>query len=88
MSSKIPKRVNNIKVIKNEENPETPEILAASLIKIGDAMEKLRGAGGIDDDGLAALIVNMKGMAKNISKSDVRLVIDALARLKSYYIRK
>jgi len=81
-------RINNIKVIKNEEKPETPEILAESLIKISDAMEKLQQKGGLDDDAISVLIVNMKGMAGKISKSEVRLVINGLARLKSYYIRK
>lgn len=81
-------RTNNIKVIKNEENPETPEILAASLIKIGEAMEKLQQKGGLDDDAIAALVMNMKGMSGNVNKSQVRLVMDGLARLKSYYIRK
>lgn len=81
-------RINNIKVIKNEEKPETPEILAESLIKIGEAMERLQQKGGLDDDAISALIVNMKGMVGKVSKSDVRLVIDGLARLKSYYIRK
>ena len=57
------KRTNNIKVIKNEENPETPELLAASLIKISDAMEKLRQKGNLDDDAIAALVVNMRGNA-------------------------
>lgn len=81
-------RTSNIKVIKNEEKPETPEILAASLIKIGEAMEKLQQKGGLDDDAIAALVINMKGMAGNINKSQIRLVMDGLARLKSYYIRK
>jgi hypothetical protein len=87
MTRKI-ERTNNIKVIKNEETPETPEILAASLIKIGEAMEKFQLKGGLDDDAISALIVNMKGMQGKVSKSDVRLVIEGLARLKSYYIRK
>lgn len=85
---KKPERTNNIKVIKSEENPETPEILAAALIKISDAMEKLQQKGNLDDDAIAALIVNMKGMTGKIGKGDVRLVMDGLARLKSYYIRK
>jgi hypothetical protein len=85
---KKPERINNIKVIKNEENPETPEVLAASLIKIGDAMAQLQQKGGLDDDAISALVVNMKGMAGKVSKTDVRLVMDGLARLKSYYIRK
>lgn len=80
-------RTNNIKVIKSEENPETPEVLAESLIKIGDAMDRLRQKGGLDDDAISALVCNMKGMS-TVSKSTVRLVMDGLARLKSYYIRK
>lgn len=83
-----PERTNNIRVIKDEENPETPEVLAASLIKIGEAMERLQQKGGLDDDAIAALIVNMKGMQGKIGKGDVRLVMDGLSRLKSYYIRK
>lgn len=85
--SRKPERTNNIRVIKDEENPETPEVLAASLIKIGDAMERLQQKGGLDDDAIAALVVNMKGMS-GVSKSTVRLVMNGLARLKSYYIRK
>lgn len=81
-------RINNIRVIKDEENPETPEILAASLIKIGEAMEKLSKPGNIDNDGLAALVVNMRGNVGKIGKGDVLLVLDGLSRLKSYYIRK
>ena len=82
------KRINNVKVIKNEENPETPEILAASLIKIGEAMEKLmKEKGGISRDGIAALVVNMSGMQGKVGKRDVLFVMDALNRLKSYYIR-
>lgn len=81
-------RVNNIKVIKDKENPETPEILAASLIKIGEAMEKLtKTPGGLDNDGIAALVCNMKGMSQ-LKKNDVLLVLDGLSRLKSYYFRK
>lgn len=87
MGKKI-ERTNNIKVIKNTENPETPEILAEALIKIGDAMERLCQKGGLDDDAISALIVNMKGMQGKIGKNDVRLVMDGLSRLKSYYIRK
>lgn len=82
------KRVNNIRVIKDPTNPETPEILAASLIKIGDAMEKLcREKGGINKDGIAALVCNLSGMSQ-VRKNDVLLVLEGLDRLKSYYIRK
>jgi hypothetical protein len=78
---KQPERINNIRVVKDEENPETPEVLAASLIKIGDAMEKLtKIQGGLDNDGIAALVCNMKGM-REVSKSTVLLVLDEPYRL-------
>lgn len=81
------KRVNNIRVVKDPIDPETPEVLAASLIKIGEAMEKLGQVGGLDDDAIVALICNMKGNYI-LKKEEVRLVLDSLHRLKSYYIRK
>lgn len=82
------KRVNNVRVIKNQENPETPEILAASLIKIADAFEKLMGKKeGLNQDAIVALIFNMQGM-QEVGKPAIRLVLESLNRLKSYYIRK
>ena len=36
---------NNIKIIKNEEKPESTEILAEAVIRIGDNMEKLQKSG-------------------------------------------
>lgn len=81
------KRKNNIKVIKDELNPETPEVLAASIIQIGAAMEKLSKAGGLTDEAIAALIVNMRGNS-HLNKTEVITVLEGLNRLKSYYIRK
>lgn len=77
----------NIRVIKDETKPETPEILAAALIQIGEAFERLSGKGNLDNDALAALICNMKGMS-SLRKTDVILVLENLPKLKSYYIRK
>ena len=80
-------KAQNIKIIKNEENPETPELLAASLIKISDAMEKLSSVGNLDNDALAALLLNMKGMSQ-VNRTSVMLVLENLPKLKGYYIRK
>lgn len=81
-------RKNNIRVIKDEVNPETPEILAASLIKIGDAMQKLSKSGGLTHGAIAALVCNMTGINGKVNKGEVLLVLEGLDRLKSYYIRK
>lgn len=67
------KKASNIKIIKNEENPETPEILAASLIKISNAFEQLRKPGGLDDDAICALLKNMKGMTEVSKKMILNL---------------
>ena len=82
------KRTNNIRVIKDEINPESPEILALSLIRIGEAMEKLTSSPqGLTKEAIAILVANMPGHKGKISKSDVMLVMEGLNRLRSYYIR-
>lgn len=80
-------KAKNIKIIKNEEAPETPQILAASIIKISEAMERLAMPGGLDNDGIAALLLNMRGMSQ-VSRNSVMLVLENLPKLKSYYVRK
>ena len=83
---KQPKRKNNVRIIKDPVNPETPEVLAASLIQIGKAMEKLTASpDGLTDEAIAVLVSNMRGV--NVSKTDVLFVLEGLNRLKSYYIR-
>lgn len=81
------KRVNNIKVIKDPINPETPEILAASIIAISNAMKKLCGSGGLTP---LAIVQLVKGLPKcsQLAKEDIILVLEGLDRLSSYYIRK
>lgn len=79
------KRKNNIRVIKDAVNPETPEILAASIINISDSLNEMRKT-GLTDDAIATLVSGMRGT--KVTKTDVLLVIDGLARLKSYYVKK
>lgn len=78
-------RTNNIKVVKDAVTPETPELLAASIIAISEGVKKLTSQ-GLTEDGIATLIAGMRG--SKVTKSEVLLVIDGLSRLKSYYIRK
>ncbi len=79
------KRVNNIKIVKDAINPETPEILAAALIGIDESLKAMR-ATGFTDDGIATLIAGMRG--SNVTKTDVLLVLEGITRLKSYYVKK
>jgi len=75
----------NVRVIKNEQNPETPEVLASSIIKIATAFEKLMTS-QLKQDALVALLQDMRGM-NGVGKKEINLVLDNLKRLKSYYIR-
>lgn len=77
----------NIKVIKNQENPESPEVLASSLIKIADAFEKLLAGGELNEFAIIALLKDMPGM-QSVGKTEIRLVLQNLKKLKSYYVRK
>ena len=75
----------NIRVIKNEDNPETPEVLAASIVKIANAFEKLMTS-ELKQSALVALLRDMPGMA-GVGKGEVDLILSNLKKLKSYYIR-
>lgn len=75
----------NIKVIKNKENPETPEVLAKSIIRIATAFEYLMTQ-ELKQDALVALLRDMPGM-QGIGKGEVNLVLHNLKKLRSYYIR-
>ncbi len=77
----------NVKIIKNEFEPETPEVLASSLIKIAEAFEALNKEGGITLDGIVALLSSMSGMSQ-VKKNEILLVLENLTKLKSYYVRK
>lgn len=76
----------NIKVVKDKDNPETPEVLASSLIKIADAFEKLLAGGELNEFAIVALLKDMPGM-QNVGKTEIRLVLQNLKKLKSYYVR-
>ena len=76
----------NVRVIKNEENPETPEVLAASIISISKAFETLSKQ-GLTDRGIVQLLKGMPGMAE-VSIPSIYLVLANLPKLASYYVRK
>lgn len=88
MPLKNTQKAQNIKVIKDEEKPETPEILAKSLILIGEGFEKLISTQSLSQRAIITLLLDLPELRSKISRSDVELVINNLPRLKSYYIRK
>lgn len=71
-----------IKVIKNEEKPETTEILAEAVIKISEAFNSLQSSGL----NKTAIIVLVHDYTK-LPKRDIGLVIDSLSRMKGWYCR-
>jgi len=75
----------NIKIKKNEENPESAEVLAEAIIKIANGFEKLLST-PLKEDAIVQLLMGMQGMA-GISKGQVRLILKNLKRLKGWYIK-
>ena len=75
----------NIKIKKNEENPESAELLAQSIIQVADGFAKILKT-PLTQRGLVVLLHDGIGIGK-ISKLQIRLVLDALPRLKGWYIK-
>lgn len=71
-----------VRIKKNEENPETPEILAEAIVRIGEGLQKL-SASGLNKK---AIIVLVQDRTK-LPQRDIESVIDALAQLKGWYCR-
>ena len=76
----------NITIKKNEEKPESVELLAKSIIQVADGFEKIL-ASSLTQRALIVLLHDGIGSAK-ITKSQIKLVLDNLPRLKSWYIKK
>ena len=76
----------NIKIKKTEEQPESTEVLADSIIKISEGFEKLLKS-GLNERAYTVLLQDAIG-ATYISKSQIRLVIENLPRLRAWYIKK
>lgn len=78
-------KAQNIKVIKNEEKPETPEILAESIIRISDGFKKLTEQ-GLTQDAIIVLLQGMRGVT--VGKTEIKFVLDNLPKLASYYVKR
>jgi len=76
----------NIRVVKNEENPETIELLAQSIISVSEGFEKLQKS-QLTQRAIVVLLQDGIGQGK-ITKEQIRLVLDNLPRLKAWYIKK
>ena len=75
----------HVKIKKSEDNPESTELLAANIIKVAEGFEKLLKS-PLNDRALIVLLHDAIGQG-NISKSQIRLVLDNLRKLKAWYIK-
>jgi hypothetical protein len=76
----------NIRIKKNEKNPESAELLAQSVIQVAEGFEKLLHT-PLSQRAIIVLLHDGIGQAK-ITKSQIKLVLEALPRLKAWYIKK
>ncbi len=74
--------MSNVKVVKSDP-PETTEILAEAIVRIGSAMQKLKQS-GLNEEAIVILVREKSG----VSKTDIKAVFEALRRLEGWYCRK
>lgn len=76
----------NIKIKKNEDAPESVELLAQSIIQVAEGFQKVL-ATPLSERALIVLLHDGIGAGK-ITKAQIKLVLEALPRLKAWYIKK
>lgn len=78
--------MNYIKVKKSEDNPESAEVLASAIVEISKGFEKLLST-KLNQTAIIQLLMGMPGMSSNISKGQIKLVLNNLKRLRGWYIK-
>jgi hypothetical protein len=71
-----------LKVTKNADKPETTEVLAESVIRIGEAMDKLK-ASGLNEKAIITLVHD----DTKVAKRDIKIVFDSLRLMRGWYCR-
>ena len=75
----------NIKIKKDEDNPESVELLAQSIVKVADGFDRLLKS-SLHERAYLTLLHDYIGAGK-INKKQISLVLKALPRLKAWYIK-
>ena len=75
----------NIKIKKDEEQPESVELLAKSVIQVAEGFQKVLNS-PLRERGLIVLLHDGIGATK-ITKAQIKLVLEALPRLKGWYVK-
>jgi hypothetical protein len=74
-----------IKIIKDDQNPESAELLAKSIIQVANGFNQLLNS-NLKNRAIEVLLLDMIGQGK-IGRGQIRLVLDNLPRLKAWYIK-
>ncbi len=74
-----------IHIKKNEQSPESTELLAKSIIQVADAAHKLINS-GLNQRAIVVLLQDGIGQTK-INKKQIELVLENLPRLKAWYCK-
>lgn len=82
--AETPRKARNVRIVKNEDKPETPEVLASAIISISKGFEKLTSQ-GLTKRGIVTLIQGIPGV--QVSRADIETVLDNLPKLASYYVK-
>jgi hypothetical protein len=75
----------NVKIKKNEQAPESVELLAQSVIQVAEGFKRVLSS-PLTERAIIVLLHDGIGQAK-ISKSQIKLVLQALPRLKAWYVK-
>lgn len=70
-----------VQVVKSDP-PESTEILAEAIVRIGDAVAKLN-ASGLNRKAIVLLLAD----ATKVSRTDIGKILDALPRLRGWYCK-
>lgn len=75
----------NITIKKDEVNPESVELLAKSVVLVAEGFQKVLNS-PLKERALIVLLHDGIG-AQHITKAQIKLVLEALPRLKGWYIK-
>ena len=76
----------NIHIKKDEQNPESAELLAKSIILVAEGFEKLLNT-PLKERGIVQLLLGMPGMSGKITRNQIEMVLENLRKLKAWYIK-
>lgn len=74
--------MSSVRVVKSDP-PESKEILAEAIVRIGSAMKNLQES-GLNEEAIIVLVQAKSG----VPKGTIKTVLDSLRRLEGWYCRK